>query len=192
MGIVTGLQNFYIETETSPSHGFCWLSLWTTALAVSAAKKEKKKEVKSKVRVGNPPKHKAMACDTRGQCSLAISVVGQNQKPKESASQANALQKKRPQFWTSKSTLSVLKSCMIYRILFKSFRVDHLSNVSKHTVSGKAENLQHIPAQGKHGVTPTIFTFCLWVHKIIASLTWIEQGNNYSCSHSVIIKILIC
>lgn len=51
--------------------------------------------MKSKVRVGNPPKHKAVACDTRGQCSLAISVVGQNQKPKESASQANALQKKK-------------------------------------------------------------------------------------------------
>lgn len=53
-----------------------------------------KKGVRKKVCVGNPLKHKATVCDTRGQCSLAISVVGQNHKPEKSASQAKALLKK--------------------------------------------------------------------------------------------------
>jgi len=54
--------------------------------------------VRKKVHVGNPPKHKATACDTRGQCSLVILVAGQNHMPEKSASQAKALLKKRPQF----------------------------------------------------------------------------------------------
>jgi len=33
--------------------------------------------------VENPQKHKATVCDTRGQCSLAIPVVGQNHKPEK-------------------------------------------------------------------------------------------------------------
>lgn len=33
--------------------------------------------------VGNPQKHKATVCDTRGQCSLVISIVGQKHKPEK-------------------------------------------------------------------------------------------------------------
>lgn len=152
----------------------CELQLWLSV----QQRRRRKKRWKAKCVWGTLQSTKPWLVTPEGNVLLQYQLWDKTKSLKNLHHRQTLFRKKRPQFWTSKSTLSVLKSCMIYRILFKSFRVDHLSNVSKHTVSGKAENLQHIRAQGKHGVTPTIFTFFLWVHKIIASLTWIEQGNS--------------
>lgn len=116
-------------------------------------RKRRKNRGEKESACGEPSKHKATACDTRGQCSLAISVAGHNHTPEKSASQAKALLKKDHSFVLSYTItfeafhdvqVLVTQNAFLKSIL--SFRVNNFCNVNRNTMSRKAENLKHIYA----------------------------------------------
>lgn len=154
-----------------PSADLC---LWTTAPAVSAVNKEKEKRVREESEFGEPSKAQSHSLwHQRAMFSCDIGCRTKPQARKICITGKSSLEK-RPEFWKNKvyrvvckAPQSALKLSMTYRYWLHrmhflwnlSFIMGHMCNVSRHAISGKAENLKHVCSQGKHGIKKKIFTF---------------------------------
>ena len=137
-----------------PSADLC---LWTTAPTVSAVNKETEKKERERKHVwGTLQSTKPQLVTPEGNVLLRYRLRDKTTSLKN-MHHRQKLFEKRPQFWKNEvyrvvcyAILSALKLCMMCRywlhndFLLSILRVDHMCNISRHAMSGKAENLKHI------------------------------------------------